>query len=139
MIKIVSVPKHLREALMIMEDREFYKHNGISIKSTIRALLVDLISLSTRQGASTITQQLARNMYNNKSAKHYIGSDKHIKRKIKEFITAIKIEQTYTKSEILELYFNSVYFGHGNYGIQSASKYYFAKDVSNLSLSDSAI
>jgi len=139
MIKIVSVPKYLREALMVMEDREFYKHNGISIKSTVRALLVDLISLSTRQGASTITQQLARNMYNNKSAKHYIGSDKHIKRKIKEFITAIKIEQTYTKSEILELYFNSVYFGHGNYGIQSASKYYFAKDVSNLSLSDCAI
>ena len=139
MINIVSVPKYLRDALIVMEDREFYKHNGISIKSTIRALLIDLISMSTRQGASTITQQLARNMYNTKGAKHYIGADKHIKRKIKEFITAIKIEQTYTKSEILELYFNSVYFGHGNYGVQSASKYYFSKDVSDLSLSDCAI
>ena len=92
MINIVSVPKYLRDALIIMEDREFYKHNGISIKSTIRALLIDLISMSTRQGASTITQQLARNMYNTKGAKHYIGADKHIKRKIKEFITAIKID-----------------------------------------------
>ena len=139
MIKIIAVPKNLRNALIVMEDRDFYYHNGISIKSTLRALIVDIISLSTRQGASTITQQLARNMYNTKGAKHYIGSDKHIMRKIKEFITAIKIEQTYTKSEILELYFNSVYFGHGNYGIQSASKYYFGKDVSELSLSDSAI
>ena len=139
MIKIIAVPKNLRNALIVMEDRDFYYHNGISIKSTLRALIIDIVSLSTRQGASTITQQLARNMYNTKGAKHYIGSDKHIMRKIKEFITAIKIEQTYTKSEILELYFNSVYFGHGNYGIQSASKYYFGKDVSELSLSDSAI
>ena len=139
MIKIIAVPKNLRNALIVMEDRDFYYHNGISIKSTLRALIIDIISFSTRQGASTITQQLARNMYNTKGAKHYIGSDKHIMRKIKEFITAIKIEQTYTKSEILELYFNSVYFGHGNYGIQSASKYYFGKDVSELSLSDSAI
>ena len=139
MIKIVSVPENLRDALIVMEDREFYKHNGINIKATIRALVVDVISLSTRQGASTITQQLARNMYNTKGAKHYIGADKHIKRKLKEFITAIKIEQTYTKSEILELYFNSVYFGHGNYGVQSASKYYFGKDISDLTLSDCAI
>ena len=78
-------------------------------------------------------------MYNNKTAKHYIGSDKHIKRKIKELITAIKIEQTYTKSEILELYFNSVYFGHGNYGVQSAATYYFGKDVSEITVDESAL
>ena len=139
MIKIVSIPEKLIDALIVMEDREFYNHNGINIKSTIRALAIDIVSLSTRQGASTITQQLARNMYNTKGAKHYIGADKHINRKLKEFITAIKIEQIYTKSEILELYFNSVYFGHGNYGVQSASKYYFGKDVSNLTLSECSI
>tara|TARA_Y100001970_G_C14221369_1_gene852893 strand:+ start:334 stop:2553 length:2220 start_codon:yes stop_codon:yes gene_type:complete len=139
MIKIVSIPKQLRDALILMEDREFYSHPGINIQATFRALLVNILSLSTQQGASTITQQLARNMYNNKTAKHYIGSDKHIKRKIKEFITAIKIEQTYTKSEILELYFNSVYFGHGNYGVQSAATYYFGKDVSELDLDECAI
>jgi len=139
MIKIVSIPKQLRDALILMEDREFYSHSGINIKATFRALLINLISLSTQQGASTITQQLARNMYNNKTAKHYIGADKHIKRKLKELITAIKIEQTYTKSEILELYFNSVYFGHGNYGIQSAATYYFGKDVSELELDECAI
>ena len=114
MVDISNIPQHLVNALIVMEDREFYKHNGINIKSTFRALLVDILSFSSKQGASTLTQQLARTMYKNKSAKYYIGQSKKINRKIKELITAIKIEQTYTKSEILGLYLNSVYFGHGN-------------------------
>ena len=133
MVNISHIPVHLRNALFAMEDRDFYSHSGISIKGTIRAIIVDVLTLSTRQGASTITQQLARNMYNS------IGFKKTITRKIKELITAIKIEQTYTKTEILELYLNSIYFGHGNYGVQSASIYYFNKDVKNLTLDESAI
>ena len=133
MVSISSLPKHLREALLSMEDRDFYNHSGINIKGIIRAVIVDIINLSAKQGASTITQQLARSMYES------IGMERSITRKIKEFITAIKIEQTYTKSEIMELYFNSVYFGHGTYGIQSASIYYFSKDVSELSLEEAAV
>ena len=133
MVNISHIPVHLRNALFAMEDRDFYSHSGISIKGTIRAIIVDVLTLSTRQGASTITQQLARNMYNS------IGFKKTITRKIKELITAIKIEQTYTKTEILELYLNSIYFGHGNYGVQSASIYYFDKNVKELTLDESAI
>ena len=133
MVNISAIPTHLRNALFAMEDREFYEHSGVSIKATMRAIIVDVMTLSTKQGASTLTQQLARNMYNS------IGFKKTITRKIKELITAFKIEQTYTKSEILELYLNSIYFGHGNYGVQSASIYYFSKNVSDLTLDESAI
>ena len=133
MVNISVIPKHLRDALLSMEDRDFYNHNGINLKGIIRAIIVDVINLSAKQGASTVTQQLARSMYES------IGMERSILRKIKEFITAIKIEQTYTKSEILELYFNSVYFGHGTYGIQSAAIYYFSKDVSELDLEESAV
>ena len=133
MVSISVIPKELRHALLSMEDRDFYNHNGINIKGIIRAVIIDIINLSAKQGASTITQQLARTMYES------IGMERSISRKIKEFITAVKIEQTYTKSEILELYLNSVYFGHGTYGVQSASIYYFSKDVSELSLEESAL
>ncbi len=139
MVDISNIPQHLIDALIVMEDRDFYVHNGINIKSTFRALIVDILSFSSKQGASTLTQQLARTMYNNNKAKYYIGQSKKITRKVKELITAIKIEQTYTKSEILELYLNSVYFGHGTYGVQAASLYYFGKDVSKITLDESAI
>jgi penicillin-binding protein 1A len=133
MVNISVIPKDLRNALLSMEDRDFYNHNGINLKGIIRAVIVDIVNLSAKQGASTLTQQLARTMYES------IGMERSISRKIKEFITAIKIEQTYTKSEILELYLNSVYFGHGTYGVQSASIYYFSKDVSELNLEESAV
>ena len=133
MVSINVIPEHLRNALLSMEDRDFYNHNGINVKGIMRAVIIDLVNLSAKQGASTLTQQLARTMYES------IGMERSILRKIKEFITAIKIEQTYTKSEILELYLNSVYFGHGTYGVQSASIYYFSKDVSDLSLVESSL
>ena len=139
MVDISKIPKHLTHALIVMEDRDFFTHYGINVKSIIRALIVDILSFSTKQGASTLTQQLARTMYTNKDAKYYIGQSKRIDRKLKELITAIKIERTYTKSEILELYFNSVYFGHGTYGIQAASVYYFGKDVSEITVDESAL
>ncbi len=132
-VKISKIPRNLRNALLAMEDRQFYTHSGLSFQSIFRAIIVDIATLSTRQGASTITQQLARNMYNT------IGFKKTLTRKLKELITALNIEQTYTKSEIMELYLNSVYFGHGTYGVEAASKHYFGKNVSQLKLDECAI
>ena len=98
MVDISNVPKHLIDALLVMEDREFYSHNGINIKSTFRALIIDIISLSSKQGASTITQQLARTMYTDKNNKYYIGQSKKITRKIKELITAKEFATAIPKS-----------------------------------------
>ena len=118
-VNISQIPQHLRHGLLAMEDRSFFEHSGISFQSLARAVIVNLMTISRRQGASTITQQLARNMYNT------IGFQKTYKRKLKELITSINIEQTYTKTQIMELYLNSVYFGHGTYGVQAASNHYF--------------
>jgi len=132
-VKIGKIPKDLRNALLSMEDRNFYSHFGLRFQSILRAAIINILTVSKKQGASTITQQLARNMYNT------IGFKKTINRKLKELITAINIEQTYTKSEIMELYLNSVYFGHGRYGVQAASEYYFGRNVDELSLDECAI
>ena len=133
-IKIGDVPQTLIDALLLMEDRDFYNHSGFSFKATARAVLVDIFTLSYKQGASTITQQLARSMYDK-----IIWKDRSILRKIKELITAFNIEQTYTKSEILELYLNSVFLGHGRYGVQSASQIYFNKNIVDLSIDECAM
>ena len=133
-IKIGDVPQILVDALILMEDRDFYDHSGFSFKATARAVLVDIFTLSYKQGASTLTQQLARSMYDK-----IIWKDRSIRRKIKELITAFNIEQAYTKSEILELYLNSVFLGHGRYGVQSASQIYFNKDISDLSTDECAM
>ncbi len=93
-------------------------------------MFVDLISLSFRQGFSTITMQLARNLY--------FGFEKNITRKLREILTALQIERTYSKREILEMYLNVAYFGHGVYGIQAAAKKYFNKDASDLNIQESA-
>jgi len=132
-VNISQIPQYLRHGLLSMEDRSFFEHSGISFQSLVRAVIVNMLTLSRRQGASTITQQLARNMYNT------IGFQKTYKRKLKELITSINIEQTYTKTQIMELYLNSVHFGHGTYGVQAASNHYFGKDVSELELDESAI
>ena len=133
-VKIGEVPEELIDALIVMEDKEFYNHSGFSVKSTLRAVIVNLLTLKYTQGASTLTQQLARSMYEKITWK-----DRSIVRKVKELITAFNIEQTYTKSEILELYLNSVFLGHGRYGVQSASQIYFNKNVSELNLDECAM
>ena len=132
-VNISQIPRSLRHGLLAMEDRNFFEHSGVSFQSLARAVIVNMMTLSRRQGASTITQQLARNMYNT------IGFEKTYTRKLKELITSINIEQTFTKTQIMELYLNSVYFGHGTYGVQAASNQYFGKDVSDLQLDESAI
>ena len=95
-IKIGEVPNDLISALLVMEDKNFYNHSGFSFKSTFRAALINIFTLSYKQGASTLTQQLARSMYD----KSITWSDRSILRKLRELITALNIEQAYTKSEI---------------------------------------
>lgn len=132
-VDLEQIPEHMRNAVIASEDRRFRSHWGISLRDFFRAVVINTISLSYRQGFSSLTQQLARNLYDT------IGFRKTLTRKIKEGITAIQIERTYTKDEILEMYLNSVHFGHGTYGVQAAAKRYFGKDARDLTLDESAL
>ena len=132
-VSLDQIPNNMKNAVIASEDRRFYDHWGIDSKSILRAIVVNIISLGYEQGFSSLTQQVARTLYDT------IGFRKTITRKIKEIITAIQIERTYTKDEILEMYLNNVHFGHGTYGVQVAAKRYFQKDVSLLTLGESAM
>jgi len=132
-VPLDRIPDHTQKALLATEDRDFFEHWGIDLKRVPKAIFIDLVTLSFRQGFSTITMQLARNLYTKK-----IGFQKNINRKLREILTALQIERTYSKREILEMYLNMAYFGHGVYGIQSAARKYFGKDVSELTPEESA-
>lgn len=132
-VELDQISQHMRDAVVAKEDQRFYDHWGISLRDVFRAVIINTVTLSYRSGFSSLTQQLARNLYNT------IGFRKTIARKIKEVITAIQIERTYTKDEILEMYLNSVHFGHGTYGVQAAAKRFFGKQANELSLDESAL
>ena len=132
-VSLDQIPNNMKNAVIASEDRRFYNHWGIDSKSILRAIVVNIINLGYEQGFSSLTQQVARTLYDT------IGFKKTITRKIKEIITAIQIERTYTKDEVLEMYLNNVHFGHGTYGVQVAAKRYFKKDVSLLTLGESAM
>jgi len=128
-----SIPQFMQHAVIAAEDRRFKEHWGIDSRSFFRALAVNILSMSYKQGFSSITQQLARNLYDS------IGFENTIWRKLKEIITAVQMERTYTKDEILGMYLNTVHFGHGTYGVESAAKKFFSKNAKNLSLGESAM
>tara|TARA_B100001245_G_scaffold91935_1_gene66688 strand:+ start:1578 stop:3710 length:2133 start_codon:yes stop_codon:yes gene_type:complete len=132
-VELFNIPNHMQNAVIASEDRRFYEHWGLSVRSVARAIGVNILSLSYRQGFSTLTQQLARNLYKT------IGFEDSILRKIKEVITAVQIERTYTKDEILEMYLNTVHFGHGTYGVEAATKRFFGKESKDLSVDESAL
>ncbi|MFB9275132.1 transglycosylase domain-containing protein [Cohnella cellulosilytica] len=119
---IAEIPKLVQDAFVATEDKRFYEHNGVDLLGIGRALVKDVIARSAVEGASTITQQLAKNLF--------LNADKTIFRKGTEASIALALEQKMTKPEILELYLNRIYFGKGQYGIKTAAKYYF--DVENL-------
>jgi len=123
-IHLRNVPPFLIKALLATEDRTFYHHWGIDLWGNLRAIVTDVFSLHAKEGASTITQQLARNLY--------LNQEKTAIRKLREAITAVEIERAHTKNEILEMYLNVTYFGRGAYGIEAASQAYFGKDVNKL-------
>ena len=130
-IPLKSIPKSAQYALIATEDVSFYKHWGVDLRRLALVMGENLIKGRKRwHGASTITQQLAKNLY--------LTQERTISRKAKEFITAIELEKTYTKDEILALYLNTVYFGSGAYGIEAASRTYFGKPASQLTLPESA-
>jgi penicillin-binding protein 1A len=134
---IDSIPDHLIKALIATEDRQFYNHWGVDVPRFFKAMIKNIFTLSLKEGASTLTQQLARNLYELKVTRES-DFDKAI-RKIREWITAIQIEKNFTKKEIIELYLNVSYFGKSAYGIEAASRVYFNKSARELTLPESAL
>jgi penicillin-binding protein 1A len=130
-VPLSAVPKNLINAVVAVEDSRFWKHNGIDYIAIARAFVKDIIHARLKEGASTLTQQLAKVVF--------LSPEKTIKRKIMEVSLAIKLEKNLTKKEILELYLNKVYFGHGAYGVEMASRVYFGKSVRQLNLSEAAM
>lgn len=130
-ISLQQVSPYVLQALVSTEDQRFYEHEGIDLRRTAAALLYTLTGRG--QGGSTITQQLARNLFPEE-----IGRERSIQRKVREMLTALKIEQTYGKHQILELYLNTVPFLYNAYGIEMAARTYFNKPAAGLSVPESA-
>ncbi len=130
-VSIDDIPDHVQEAFVATEDSRFYDHHGLDVKAIGRALYRDILAGKKVEGGSTITQQLAKNVF--------LTNDKSWLRKTKEAVIAINLERNYSKKKILEMYLNQIYFGHGAYGIQSASMLFFNKPVSELSVEEGAM
>lgn len=129
-VPLEQIPWHVIQALVAIEDSRFFEHNGVDWMGVVRATLRNLRARETRQGASTITQQLARNAFN--------MTERSYERKLVEAFLAYRIEQTFTKSEIMEMYLNRIYFGSGFYGVNAAAKGYFGKEVSKITVDEAA-
>ncbi|NLY32982.1 MAG: penicillin-binding protein, partial [Firmicutes bacterium] len=134
-VSLEEMSPYLLQAFIAIEDSRFYQHFGLDPRGLARALWHNLRKGKIVEGGSTITQQLAENEY-------FIGVSgpaRSLGKKIEEAIYAIKLERTYTKDEILERYLNRIYFGHGRFGVEAASQYYFGKSAADLSLSEAAM
>ena len=130
-VSLKNISNNLIKTTINIEDKKFYEHHGIDILRVIKATFNNLKSGQIKEGASTITQQYAKNLY--------LDFDKTFKRKLNELWYTIQIETHYTKDEILEGYLNTINYGHGNYGVKNASQFYFNKDPNDLTLAESAI
>lgn len=130
-ISLQKTPIYLQQAFIAIEDSRFYKHFGIDPIGILRAALINLKNGRIVEGGSTITQQLAKNLY--------LTHERTFSRKIYEALLTLKLELLYSKQEILEMYLNNIYFGHGTYGIETASKKYFGKSAQDLNLAESAL
>ena len=132
-----QIPDHLRNAIVAAEDGGFFEHAGLSISKMVLALVKDLVAPGKTPGGSTVTQQLARNLFASEIGFN-IG-DRSWERKVKESLVAMQIEKRYTKEEIFTLYCNQIYWGHGAYGVEAASQVYFGKSVGALTLEEAAL
>ncbi len=130
-VPLSRMPRVLLDATVAIEDERFYSHWGIDVWGIMRAAVTNLVHWKKVQGASTITQQLARTLF--------LTSEKTFRRKVQEALLAIQIERQYKKDEILELYLNQIYFGHGAYGVEQAARGYFGKNVEDLTLAEAAL
>jgi penicillin-binding protein 1A len=130
-VPITDIPRVMREAVIATEDERFYSHHGIDVRGILRAALANYEHEEITQGASTITQQLARRLF--------LNDQRTMRRKIQEALLAIEIERDYSKDEILERYLNLVYFGAGAYGVEAAAHAYFSTDVGKLDLAQASL
>jgi len=130
-VALQEIPKDLQNAFIAVEDNRFFDHKGIDPRGILRAVWVNISGAGLSEGGSTITQQLVKNTL--------LTQEQSFKRKFQEWVLAYKIEQRYTKPEILEFYLNQIYFGNGAYGVQAASMTYFGKSVGELNLAEIAL
>ncbi len=130
-VSIDQMPEHLKDAFISIEDERFYDHIGVDPKGIIKSTIDNIKAGHIVRGASTITQQLAKNLY--------LTSEKKLDRKIKEAYLALQIEKVLTKDQILEAYLNRIFLGQGAYGVQEAAQTYFSKDVEDLTIAESAV
>lgn len=130
-VSLDEIPDNIKNAIIATEDKNFYSHHGYDITGLIRSTVANVFAGHVVQGASTITQQLARILF--------LSNEKTFTRKIKELIVAVRIEKTIPKDKILEMYLNNVYLGSGAYGVEGASEIYFNKHLKNLTLAESAL
>ncbi len=126
-----QISPFMKQAVIAAEDSSFYEHGGLDFGAILRALWVDITHGELKQGASTITQQLARNLF--------LTREQTIGRKAREAILALRLERVFTKDRILEMYLNMIYFGHGAWGIHTASQLYFNKEPADLTLSEASL
>ena len=126
-----DIPDMMKKAIVATEDRRFYDHGALDLVSVTRALVTNYMAGQTLEGGSTIAQQTVKNIF--------LSHDRTLARKIEELALAVRLEKNYTKDEILELYLNTIYFGHGAYGIKDAARIYFGKDVKDLNVSQCAM
>ena len=129
-VPLKRIPPALVQAIVAVEDARFYEHSGIDPRGILRAFWANVEHFRLKQGASTITQQLARSLF--------LTSEKSLMRKVREALLAFEIERVLSKDEIIELYLNKIYFGHGAYGVQAAAQTYFGRDVDQLGLGEAA-
>ncbi|MBN8648533.1 MAG: transglycosylase domain-containing protein, partial [Caulobacterales bacterium] len=130
-VSIDTLPKHVIQAFLAVEDARFFEHSGVDFWGVARAAFENLIAGHTVQGASTITQQLVKNVY--------LSPKQTFKRKIQEMVLAWQIDNKYPKKEILEVYLNRIYFGQNAYGLEAATWHYFSKRPQELSLAQAAM
>jgi penicillin-binding protein 1A len=130
-VPLDEIPDVLIKATLATEDRRFFEHYGIDVLGTMRALLTNVQANEVVQGGSTLTQQLAKNLF--------LSSERSLQRKIKELFLSFLLESRYSKREILKLYFDRAYMGGGTFGVEAASQYYFGKSVRDISMSEAAV
>ncbi len=130
-VPLAEIPRHLVNATISTEDRSFYQHWGVDLWGVARAAVTDILHMKRAQGGSTITQQLARNLLGTHA--------RTFSRKLRETVLAIELERNYSKDQILEMYFNQIYFGEGAYGVEAAAKTYFNKPLREITLVECAL
>jgi len=131
LVPLNKIPVQLKQAALAVEDANFYRHMGIDPRAIFRAFLTNMRAGHVVEGGSTITQQLSKTLF--------LSRERSLIRKIKEAILSVRMELVFTKDEILEMYLNQIYYGHGSYGVEAAARTYFGKNVENLTLDEVAL